>query len=118
MTQKNKIENYEEGIDQALKERINSKGIIKTIPDFEVERQKLKNKLNNRRRSSVKKNVLRNISSGKENKELSKEDKELREMMRSNNKKKLLQKIRDEALKKKKTKIKVNKNKNNNKDNE
>ncbi len=68
---KNKIENYEEGIDQALKERINSKGIIKTIPDFEVERQKLKNKLNNRRRSSVKKNVLRNISSGKENKELS-----------------------------------------------
>ena len=68
---KNKIENYEGGIDQALKERINSKGIIKTIPDFEVERQKLKNKLNNRRRSSVKKNVLRNISSGKENKELS-----------------------------------------------
>ena len=42
--------------------------------------------------------------------ELSKEDKELREMMLSNNKKKLLQKIRDEALKKKKTKVKVNKN--------
>ena len=53
----------------------------------------------------------------KENKELSKEDKELREMMLSNNKKKLLQKIREEALKKKKTKIKVtsSSSKNNNK---
>ena len=68
---KNKIDNYEEGVEQALKERINSKGIIKTIPDFEVERQKLKDKLNNRRRSSVKKNIVRNINSGKENKELS-----------------------------------------------
>ena len=46
------------------------------------------------------------------NKELTQEDKELREMMLSNNKKKLLQKIRDEALKKKKTKIKVSKHKN------
>jgi pescadillo protein len=44
-----------------------------------------------------------------DNNELTKEDKELREMMLSNNKKKLLQKIRDEALKKKKTKIKVSK---------
>ena len=43
------------------------------------------------------------------NEELTKEDKELREMMLSNNKKKLLQKIRDEALKKKKTKVKVSK---------
>ena len=43
------------------------------------------------------------------NEGLTKEDKELREMMLSNNKKKLLQKIRDEALKKKKTKIKVSK---------
>ena len=43
------------------------------------------------------------------NEELTKEDKELREMMLSNNKKKLLQKIRDEALKKKKTKVKINK---------
>ena len=33
----------------------------------------------------------------------------MREMMLSNNKKKLLQKIRDEALKKKKTKVKVSK---------
>ena len=32
---KNKIENYKEGIEEAIKERINSKGIIKTIPDFE-----------------------------------------------------------------------------------
>ena len=46
------------------------------------------------------------------NKELTQEDKELREMMLSNNKKKLLQKIRDEALKKKKTKIKVSKHNN------
>ena len=46
------------------------------------------------------------------NEELTKEDKELREMMLSNNKKKLLQKIRDEALKKKKTKVKVSKNTN------
>ena len=60
----------------------------------------------------------KNSKNKNENNELSKEDKELREMMLSNNKKKLLQKIRDEALKKKKTKIKVNKNKNNNKDNE
>ena len=43
------------------------------------------------------------------NEGLTKEDKELREMMLSNNKKKLLQKIRDEALKKKKTKVKVSK---------
>ena len=43
------------------------------------------------------------------NEELTKEDKELREMMLSNNKKRLLQKIRDEALKKKKMKIKVSK---------
>ena len=48
------------------------------------------------------------------NKELTQEDKELREMMLSNNKKKLLQKIRDEALKKKKTKIKVSKHNNSN----
>lgn len=47
------------------------------------------------------------IDEKRENKELSKEDKELREMMLSNNKKKLLQKIREEALKKKKTKVKV-----------
>ena len=46
--------------------------------------------------------------------ELTQEDKELREMMLSNNKKKLLQKIRDEALKKKKTKVKVNKTSNKN----
>ena len=46
------------------------------------------------------------------NEELTKEDKELREMMLSNNKKKLLQKIRDEALKKKKTKVKVSKHTN------
>jgi len=39
--------------------------------------------------------------------EMTKEDKELREMMLSNNKKKLLQKVREEALKKKKQKIKV-----------
>ena len=41
--------------------------------------------------------------------ELTQEDKELREMMLSNNKKRLLQKIRDEALKKKKTKVKISK---------
>ena len=49
--------------------------------------------------------------------ELTKEDKELREMMLSNNKKKLLQKIREEALKKKKTKVKVNKTVNKKEDN-
>ena len=41
----------------------------------------------------------------KKNKELSQEDIKLREMMLSNNKKKLLQKIREEALKKKRKKI-------------
>jgi hypothetical protein len=64
---KNKIENYKEGIEEAIKERINSKGIIKTIPDFELER---KNKINRRRKSSIKQNI-RTVSTGKEKKELS-----------------------------------------------
>lgn len=46
-------------------------------------------------------------NTGEEKAEITKEDKELREMVLSNNKKKLLKKIREEALKKKKQKIKV-----------
>ena len=66
---KNKIENYKEGIEEAIKERINSKGIIKTIPDFELDRKRKKSIISTRRRSSVK-NSIRNSINAKENNEL------------------------------------------------
>ena len=70
---KNKIENYPEGIEGAIKERINSKGLIKTIPDFELERKRKRSTIiinNNGRKNSIKKSI-RTASCGKENKELS-----------------------------------------------
>ena len=69
---KNKIENYNEGIEGAIKERINSKGIIKTIPDFELERKRKRSTIiinNKGRKNSIKKDI-RTASSGKENKDL------------------------------------------------
>ena len=42
---KNKIENYKEGIEEAILERISSKGKIQTIPDFELERNQKANKV-------------------------------------------------------------------------
>ena len=95
---KNKIENYKEGIEEAIKERINSKGIIKTIPDFELER---KNKINKRRKSSIKQNI-RTVSTGKEKKELS-------DKIKMKIKMDILNKKEKEKEKKNSSKVKINK---------
>ena len=62
---KNKIENYKEGIDEAIKERINSKGIIKTIPNFELERKRRRSSIyinNKGRKNSIKRDLSADIS--------------------------------------------------------
>ena len=65
---KNKIRNYKEGIDEAIKERIYSKGILEIIPDFEICRLQKRRPSIKLKRNSICKN-RKSISSVKENRD-------------------------------------------------
>ena len=65
---KNKIRNYKEGIEEAIKERIYSKGILEIIPDFEQSRLQKKRPSIKLKRNSIQKN-RKSISSVKENRD-------------------------------------------------
>jgi len=65
---KNKIGNYKEGIEEAIKERIYSKGILEIIPNFEECRLQKKRPSIKLKRNSILK-IRKSISSVKENRD-------------------------------------------------
>jgi hypothetical protein len=65
---KNKIRNYKEGFEEAIKERIYSKGILEIIPNFEESRLQNKRLSIKLKRNSILKN-RKSISSVKENRD-------------------------------------------------
>ena len=65
---KNKMGNYKEGIEEAIKERIYSKGCLEIIPDFEECRLQKKRPSIKLKRNSILK-IRKSISSSKENRD-------------------------------------------------